>query len=376
MSIQITNTGLNLHDKIEFQDYITDVKYIHHFPHSYCSYKYNDEITISVDQKNVYTYPHDSYICIKDSINGIEVERTSNPGIVTALRRLLLMTTQNHNYYTSLGFSNETTNAYSNIETPIDPNGIYHFYLEIPLHIFFSFAEDYRKLLINTHQEIKFRRDINDKNVFFLRDEARANNQDATFTIESIDWKLPYVELEDTLKNYYLKTLKNDTAITIPFRKWELYENPALPRTKSCTWNLKMVNNTDRILWFALAFHTNKRYDYSESMRAFQAIGIKNVKIFLNSKYYPYDNQNSDYWHYDAFYQEICKFEHLYNSQNLSLPSAPFMKKDYFQDYFPIFLVNLSYRDTSLKTGVSDLKVYFETNRDIPENTTAYGILI
>lgn len=401
MSVQLTNTGLNLHDKIEFQDYITDVKFIHHFPHSYCSYKYNDEITISVDQKNVYTYPHNSYICIKGSytnpnrsyvvgfngimylfkeisysIDGIEVERTTDPGVATSLRRILLMTPENLNYYRSLGFSNETGNAYTNINAPADANGVYHFYIEIPLHILFSFAEDYRKLLINARQELKFRRDINDKNVFVLNTEALVDIQDAVFTIESIDWKLPYVEVADTLKNYYLKTLKNDTAITIPFRKWELYENPALPRTKSCTWNLKMVNNTDRILWFALAFHVNRRYNYATSMRNFQSLDIKNVKVFLNSKYYPYDNQNSENWHNDAFYQEVCKFEQLYNSRNLTLATAPFLKKDYFDTYYPIFLVNLSYRDTTVKTGVSDLKVYFETAKDIPENTVAYGMLI
>jgi len=239
MSIQISNAALNLHDKIEFHDYITDVKYIHHFPHSYCSYKYNDEITISVDQKNAYTYPHNSYICIKGSynnpqsnfiigfngimylfkeisysINGVEIERTNNPGVATAIRRILLMTSENVNYYKSLGFGEETANVYSNIETPIDPNGVHHFYMEIPLHIFFSFAEDYRKLLINTRQEIKFRRDINDKNVFVRLDRTKVTD-DAKITIESIDWKLPYVELSDTLKNYYLKTLKNDMAITI-----------------------------------------------------------------------------------------------------------------------------------------------------------------
>jgi len=199
---------------------------------------------------------------------------------------------------------------------------------------------------------------------------------DAKITIESIDWKLPYVELSDTLKNYYLKTLKNDMAITIPFRKWELYENHSLPPGKSCTWNIKMVNNTDRILWFALAFHTNKDHKYNESMRAFQSIGLKNMKVFINSKYYPYDNQNTEYWHYDPFYQEICHFEPSYNSQNFSLVTAPFRTKDYFDTVFPIFLVNLSYRDLSVKTGVSDLKVYFETHNNIPENTVAYGILI
>ncbi|KAK7583980.1 hypothetical protein V9T40_002020 [Parthenolecanium corni] len=399
MSIQLTSLGLNLHDKIEFQDYITDVKFIHHFPHSYCSYNYNDEITISVDQKNVYTFPHNSFICIKGaftnpgnafligfngliylfkeisySINGTEIERTSNPGVATAIRRILLMTPQNQNYYDSYGFSNETSHCYPNIDIVSDANGQYHFYVEIPLHIFFSYAEDYRKLLINARQEIKFRRDINDKNVFKVINENE--NREAVLTIESIDWKLPYVELADILKNYYLKTLKNDTSITIPFRKWELFENLSLPQYKSCTWNLKMVNNTDRILWFALAFHTNKRYNYKESMKNFQVINVKNVKIFLNSKYYPYDSQNAESWHYDAFYQEICQFQHLYNSQNLSIAAAPFATKEYFDSQFPIFLVNLSYRDTSVKTGVSDLKVYFETGTNIPPNTVAYGMLI
>ncbi|VDO13776.1 unnamed protein product [Brugia timori] len=401
MSIQLTNTDLNLHDKIEFQDFITDVKFIHHFPHSYCSYNYNDEITISVDQKNVYTYPHNSFICIKGSftnpnnayiigfngllylfkeisysINGTEIERTSNPGVATAIRRILLTTTRNKNYYESYGFSDETSHAYPNIDIVRDTSGQYHFYIEIPLHIFFSYAEDYRKLLINARQELKFRRDINDKNVFKLTNADAINNQDAVLTIESIDWKLPYVELADVLKSYYLKTLKNDIAITIPFRKWELFENLSLPQHKTCTWNLKMVNNMDRILWLALAFHSDKRYNYAASMRNFQSIGIKNVKVFINSKYYPYDSQNVESWHYDAFYQEICKFEHLYNSKNSFISTAPFAVKDYFDSSFPIFLVNLSYRDISVKTGVSDLKVFFETTNNIPQNTVAYGMLI
>ncbi|VDO07231.1 unnamed protein product [Brugia timori] len=402
MSICVANPSLDLDEKVIFQDHITDVKYIHHFPHSYCSYKYNDESTISVDQKNAYTFPHDSYICIKGyfenpgsayflgyngilhlfkeiiyKINGVEIERVSNPGIATAIRRILLTTSQNETYYKCFGFSNESTHAYSNVEVPIDAeNGVYHFYIELPLHIIFSSVEDYRKILINARQEIIFRRDVNDKNVFLLTEAAKANNRDAKFIIESIDWKLPYLEVSDILKNHYLKMLKNDTPLLMPFRKWEFFENTALPRTNSCNWNIKMVNNTDRLLWFGLTFHINKRYSYTESMRAFQSAGLKNLKVFINSKYYPYDNQNSEYWHYDAFYQELSKFERLYNSKYSSLPAAPFLKKDYFENHFPIFLINLSYRDTSVKTGVSDLKVYFETSTIIPENTIAYGFLI
>ena len=55
-------------------------------------------------------------------------------------------------------------------------------------------------------------------------------NVSKTFKIElkKIKWIMPYVQLSDKDRVHVLKLIEKNKPIAVPFRCWDLYENPFL----------------------------------------------------------------------------------------------------------------------------------------------------
>ena len=106
-------------EKARFNDDIWDKEYRTHSPYSASTFNVNDEVRIAIQQQDTYTYPHESYLHvvgtvtkadgsteddslklvnnaiayffehIRFEINGIEIDRTKNPGIASTLYGLV-----------------------------------------------------------------------------------------------------------------------------------------------------------------------------------------------------------------------------------------------------------------------------------------------
>ena len=515
MTLLTTFNSLDINESLYFDDDITEVAYYHHYPYSSCSLNYNDDIRFGIEQKNVYIYPSDSYICLKGKIknfhaedvsldfnglayifsemtynlNGIEIERVHDVGTTSGIRSILLRLQDNNIWYNQYGMqiiSPAHTNPYVGT---IDDKG--NFSIELPLQLFFGFAYDYKKPILNARHELILKRDSNDNNVLYYlkpiaytgqppaanttsagsekktptnsasgssessskkpetEEEKKKKEDDETkkleetakkaeetakkveetkkaldtalgppmvladgttvhttykrdvsmqitrkkrqleygesspgwpsITLNSISWKVPYIKVNDEKRAYFLKTLKNDTAITIPFRAWTLFEHPGLPETNDVTWNIKMTNNNEKLLYLVVAFQTNKKNDISVTRYNYDHLNVKNMKVYLNAQYTPYEAQNADFTTNDIcpFYEEFIKFEPTYNKNiRTHVMPNPIISKHWFNTIFPIFVMNLSYRDTQIKNGISELKLQFQTNKNIPAKTTCYAILV
>ena len=74
----------------------------------------------------------------------------------------------------------------------------------------------------------------------------------------------------------------------------ELFEYPILPTTSKYVWTVKTSDQLKKPRFVILAFQTNQKDQRGENANRFDHCNISNVKLFLNSQYYPYGNLNLD----------------------------------------------------------------------------------
>ncbi|CAB0044653.1 unnamed protein product [Trichogramma brassicae] len=101
---------------------------------------------------------------------------------------------------------------------------------------------------------------------------------------------MPYVQLSNEYKIRLLRQI--DKPIAMSFRSWELYEYPTLPISTRHVWTVKTSNQLEKPRFVILAFQTNRKAIRENDASLFDHCNLTNVKLFLNSQYYPYNNLN------------------------------------------------------------------------------------
>lgn len=403
MTLLTNASSLDIQEKLTVDDGVVSVKIHDHYPYAASGLGNSDEIRIGVDQRNVYTFPGDSYLLVQATtenipanntfdyngilalftdasiyLNGQLIEHVANVQIVSTIKSILLQTPNNSVWYQQYGFLSPTSliNPYG---SSFKDNKLKFL---LPLCTVFGLIADFRKPILNARLELVLKRDIDDKNVFIRHTAAGvpANTPVPSIKLDSISWRIPYIQVTDQIRVWYLNSLKNDAALSIPFRAWDCYENPAVPQSTEFNWNIKMVNNSDRLLFLVVGFQTKQKRDFTKTMETFEDCGVRDIKAYLDAEYYPYDSYNADFAasNYANFYEEFIKFEPNYNKSTREgwLPTPKFNKSSYVRDY-PLFVINLQYRDPALKSGgVSALKISATMNANVPDGTTAYAVLI
>ena len=91
-----------------------------------------------------------------------------------------------------------------------------------------------------------------------------------------------------------LEHIEEDHELVMPFRSWELHEYPVLPTTNRHSWTLKTSSQLEKPWYVILIFQTDRKNNIAKNAYEFAHCNLTNVKLFLNDKYYPYDNLNQD----------------------------------------------------------------------------------
>ena len=228
MTLLTNVNSLDIQEKLQVDDGIVSVKIHDHYPYAASGLGNSDEIRIGVDQRNVYTFPGDSCLQINATVaniatnntfdynglaglftdatiylNGQILEHVPNVQIVSNIRSILLHTPQNSLWYQQYGFNRPSpaTNPYASSYQ----GGKLNFLL--PLHTIFGFIADFKKPILNARLELVLKRDIDDKNVFFRHTAypaAAADKPDGVITINSISWRIPYIQVTDQIRVWYL----------------------------------------------------------------------------------------------------------------------------------------------------------------------------
>lgn len=375
----------------DFDNAITGKEYHSHKPYGVNAFAPNDEIRISIAQSDIFTTPFESTLHITGTvegkkadgtagkfqlvnnaiafmfddiryeIGGTEIDRVKNVGITSTMKNLLSVQMGELSYLKNgcwLGAGSTMASG---------ENGKIEFSFIVPLKMLMGFAEDYKRIIVHARQELILLRSATDTNaVLGLADGATG----ATVTITNLYWRVPHVTVTDAYRHKMLKMVSNDAKILVPFRSWELHEYPELPTSNRHSWTVRTSTSMETPRYAVLAFQKSRRNKIDQDMARFDACDVTNVKLYLNSKYYPYNNINGDQ---SVFYEMFSNFQNSYYGRS-SLLTA--IDKATFESTCPLYVIDCSKQEESVKPGPVDIRIEWESKNNFTAETAAYVLLI
>lgn len=351
------------------------------------SFENNDEIRIAIQSQDLYVLPSESYIYldvevsrkegvtnadvvgtwtsnyasylfseIRYELNGVEIDRTKNVGLASNIKRYAAATKP------------RMCDLIAIYNGGIMQSKVYS--LIIPLNQVLGFCDDYQKIILNAKHEIVLVR--NRKDIYSYMADVDSFN----IKVKKILWKIPHVQLADRAKLQMLRFLEKKRSINISYRSWDLYEMPQLPSSRKNIWTVKSTTQMSKPRFVFAVLQTDKQ-NLNANCATFSHCNITDVKLFLNSEYYPYDNYNSDFGNYNfqEVYYALTQIRSSYYGKEAEDDSVPFLSYAQFRDN-PIFAFDCTRSDESLLGGTVDVRLEINSNENIPANTAAYCLIV
>jgi hypothetical protein len=388
---------LNVNEKVMFDNAITNVEY-----HSYQSYipgelKYNDECRIVIQQQELLTAPglsqlhiqgrilkHDqsavstkvlpinNFIAhlfdeIRLELGGVIVDRIKNPGITTTMKGYVSHTPNESTALINAGWS-PLEDTYTNFDAQTGA-----FDVCWPLSNILGFAEDYKKVVLNLRQELILLRSSTDLNATL----ESTGLEKAYIRITKIVWQVPHFAVSDEEKLKLFNIIEKNNPLSIAHRRWELFTYPLLQESHSFTWVLKSSTSLEKPRFVIIGFQTDRKNNLRKDASKFDHCHLKNIKLYLNSQSYPYENLNLDYRHnqYALAYDMYARFQQSYY-YNKKMICEPLFKPAKFKTDAPLLVIDCSYQNETFKNGTVDARIEFETLADMPANTSAFCLVL
>lgn len=390
---------LNIQSGVVFDESIAHYEIHAHQPYTSSSFNNSDEVRISIQNQDQYILPSKSalHVCgritkedntaiahtklvnnaiaflfedLRYEINAVEIDRCRNVGLTSLIKGWISLSPNQNILKENAGWLDvEQTNKIINNQGYFD--------ISIPLSMLFGFAEDYHKIVVNTKHELILTRTRNDYNAVVqeLYKEKDVNVfEDFKIKITKIEWLMPYVILSDEYKLRTLKYIEKDPAITMCFRSWELYEYPALPTTSKHIWSVKTSNQLEKPRYVIVGFQTQRKGRKNTNSSYFDHCNISNVKLFLNSQYYPYGNMNININNHQfaVLYNMYAAFQSSYYEKE----AEPLLTKSQFINYLPLIVIDCSKQNEALKSGAVDVRLEFESRENFDNQTAAYCLIL
>lgn len=368
---------------------ITSIQHHAYTPYT-TNFNYGDEVRISVQQQDLLVLPCRSYLYIEGTVtriaeagnianptwtgshaffffdeiryelNGIEIDRCRNVGITSLMKGLPSFSKGQEDgplKLSSFGLAGAV-------------NG--HFSYCIPLKHVLGFAEDYQKVIMNMKHELILIRSRNDLNCF------QGVNDTYRVAVDRIQWRLPHVKVDDYSKLQLLKHIDGNQSIHMMFRSWDLYEYPTLPQTQKNIWTIKTSNNLQKPRYVIFGMQTNRNGVIANNSKNFDHCNMSQVKLYLNSECYPYENTTVDFtaskagWLYEAF----SNFQESYYHDRNADMCEPYVSLTSFYNEAPLVVFDCSRQNEAVKNSMVDIRLEIETRQNIPENTRAFCLII
>ncbi|XP_076299316.1 uncharacterized protein LOC143218167 [Lasioglossum baleicum] len=252
-----------------FDNRITKIELHTYNPYANTTFENSDEIRIPIQQQDLYTLPCKSFLYVEGKLslpgklelpvegeshidtvtlenntvafmfeeiryelNGVEIDRSRNPGATTTLKN-------------DVSLSRTRSSALSNAgwlygddvqkQTATATAAIY-FNFCVPMSVLLGFCEDYKRIILDS-----------------------------------------------------------DRPIDMTFRSWDLYEYPLLHTTTKHTWAIKTALQMEKPRYVIFALQTNRKNNLMKTATRFDHCALTNIRLYLNSETYPYDDLNIDF---------------------------------------------------------------------------------
>lgn len=377
---------LNVTKGARYDNSITKYEY-HTYSPFLNSFNNNDEIRISIQHQDLCILPSASFLYIEGrllktdgtvselaqitnntfaylfdnlryEINGVEIDHSKNVGHTSTLKNLVSLNENESRMLHNAGWSNLTNLALR--------DGRFNFYA--PLKMLLGFAEDYKQVVINVKHELILTRARTDNN------SVLSEADDVQFTISKLQWRIPHVTMSDESKLKMLKVIDGGRSLKITFRSWDLYEYPLLPTTTNHNWSVKTSNQLEKPRFVILALQTSRKNRRQRDYTKFDHCNLTDVKLHLNSDSFPYDDMNLNFVEQRCalLYSMYANFQQNYYGRD----PQPLYSRTEFSLYAPIVVIDCSHQNESIKTGPVDVKLEFKTSENIPNDTSAYCLIL
>ncbi|KAE9525810.1 hypothetical protein AGLY_014036 [Aphis glycines] len=378
---------LDISSQYETDSKITKIEFHSYTPYT-TSFKNNDEIRISIQQTDVYPYLHESFIYLEGKIteagkvllsnngfsylfdqirleiNGIEVDSTRVLGITSSLKGYLSGTPVDYYCYENAGwtFKNNTKST----------NNAGEFSACIPLKYWLGLFEDFKKILVNSRLELILTRSHSDLNAINVKSEGSATT--GAVTLNKIVWKVPHITVDDEERLKLLKLVEKEKSLFIPFRSFETFEYPELGTTTKAVWNLKTASKLEKPRFIIVGLQKDRKNQISKDCSVFDKCDLTNVKVFLNSIAYPYDNLNLDFNknNFSILYDMYTSFQESYYEKKIRNPQ---LSPSTFLENAPIVVIDTSKQNDSGTASSVDVQLEIEASKPLT-GVSAYCLLI
>jgi hypothetical protein len=305
-------------------------------------------------------------------INGVEVACVRNVGLTSLAKGLLTLTPSTGKRMQNAGWLLPDDTKTKLIKTT-------NFDVSIPLASLMGFFEDYQNLLANSKQELILIRSRTDYNSLKIGSMPSGSAEDKAqkmpiIKISQIFWNMIHVKLSDEANAPLLKKISDGASALAIFRNYELHERPNVPKSSPITWTVKTSSQVDRPSYICVFFQTNRSANLLTDSSKFDHCNVRSVKLFINSEHWPYDQVQVDYSKGQSaqLYEMYAKFQSSYYGKD----AEPLLSRDEFDTHNPMWVIDCSHQPQPLKMGGVDVKVEIIATSDIPDDTTAYCMII
>ncbi|XP_070165626.1 uncharacterized protein [Polyergus mexicanus] len=263
---------------------------------------------------------------IRYELDGVEIDRNRNVGITSTIKNYASLTVERSKILKNAGWDLLAT-THSSI-------GDFNFC--VPLNVLLGFCEDYKRV---------------------------------------IQWRMPHIVLNDVNKLRLLRTLDSGRYLSVAFRSWDLYEFPLLHSTTKHSWAVKAATQLEKPRYVIFALQSGKKNVLSEEPSLFDDCKLTNVKLYLNSDFYPYDDMNLDFDKHKVavLYDMYSKFRKTYYGCD---NDKALLNLNKFLTHGPLVVIDCSRQNESIKSATVDVRIEFDCKENIPSNTTAYCLII
>ena len=226
-----------------------------------------------------------------------------------------------------------------------------YFDVTIPLSMILGFAEHYRNIIVNAKHGLILTRSRTDFNV--IMQNVQENPAEFKILLNKVEWEVPYLFDADRHILQVFKFIEIDPLITLSFRTWEIYEYSLIPATQKHVWTVKTSTQIEKPRYIILAFETNRKDQRKQYADRFGHCIITNVKLSLNSQYYPYSNLNLNFDQnkFSLLYEMYANFQFSYYGKE----PEPLLKKENFKKYAPLIVIDCSIQNEFLEQASVDV---------------------
>ncbi|XP_011865787.1 PREDICTED: uncharacterized protein LOC105560892 [Vollenhovia emeryi] len=375
---------LNIGREPIFDNSIVKIETHTYNPYANTTFGHSDEIRIPIQQQDLYTLPCESLLYIEGKLkkknndaenflanncvafmfdeiryklNGVEIDRIRNAGITSTIKGYVSLT-----YDKSQILRNAGWDILSTI-----PEGDFNFC--VPLNMLLGFCEDYKRVVINARHELILIRARTDNSI---KGDSKTEPE---IELLKVQWRMPHVMLNETNKLSLLRALESGRYLSMSFRSWELYEYPPLQSTTRHSWAIKSATQLEKPRYVIFALQTGRKNIMSEDASVFDDCNLTNVKLYLNSEFYPYDDLNLDFKRnkYAILFDMYARFRKAYYGYNCYETLCTVTT---FLTNGPFVVIDCARQNESIKSATVDVRIEFDCKENVPANTTAYCLIL